>query len=227
MVGADGYDPSRCSLSGRSRALIRRTRSPEPTPRGVWRTGAASGNRNRVPRLADSCLTTRRWPQIGAHNWWTARELNSAETRSCKDRRHSSARRPKFSKRRSLQPGLHRSRARGFRRTCRVWRRAEAAPKANDQNKKPSAGYAREGSDDLSIMRRGIYPLELLPGPRRSRQFSGMPCPNATAWNACREPGFRHGRPLRGAAVACAMVVVLIMGRGFSHNLDGFVKSDF
>src|SRR6266851_3131329 len=34
MVGADGYDPSRCSPSGRSRALIRRTRSPEPTPPG-------------------------------------------------------------------------------------------------------------------------------------------------------------------------------------------------
>src|SRR5260370_36024921 len=34
MVGADGYDPSRCSSSGRSRALIRRPRSPEPTPPG-------------------------------------------------------------------------------------------------------------------------------------------------------------------------------------------------
>jgi len=103
---------------------------------------------------------------------------------------------------------------------------AEAAPKANDQNKKPSAGYAREGSDDLPIMMREFYPLELLPGPRRSRKFSGMPCPNATAWNGCREPGFRHGIPVRGAAAACAMVAVLLMGRGFSHIIDGFVKSD-
>jgi len=101
------------------------------------------------------------------------------------------------------------------------WRQPKPRRRQNHQNKKPSAGYAREGSNDLPIMLREIYPLELLPGPRRSRKFSGMPCPNATAWNGCREPGFRHGRPLRGAAAACVMVAVLIMGRGLSHSIGG------
>lgn len=33
-------------------------------------------------------------PELVPVIWWTTRESNSAETRSCKDRRHSSARRP-------------------------------------------------------------------------------------------------------------------------------------
>ena len=94
MVGADGYDPSRCSPSGRSRALIRRTRSPEPTPPGFGEL-----ERPAVIETAFRDWQTRVLPlddgrELVPRNWWTARELNSAETRSCKDRRHPSARRP-------------------------------------------------------------------------------------------------------------------------------------
>ena len=48
---------------------------------------------------------------------------------------------------------------------CRGTDPEDPCQRAMNQNKKRSAGVSRDGSDDLSIMIRVLYPLELLPGP--------------------------------------------------------------
>ena len=90
MVGALGYDPSRRSPSGRSRALIRRPRSPEPTPPRNWRIGAASGTSN---------PSSQRWqrPTLAlsyGRIFGGPRANRTLLTRSCKDRRRPSGRGP-------------------------------------------------------------------------------------------------------------------------------------
>lgn len=117
---------------------------------------------NDAPRIWSERPGSNRCPVHGAHGFWPlnyAREMVDLEglepPAPCLQSRNSASElqarivRWKMEKRRSLQPGFHRSRARGFRRTCRVGAPTEAAPKANDKNKKPSAGYSREGSTIL------------------------------------------------------------------------------
>lgn len=53
LVAVEGYDPSRSRQSARSRALIRRTRSPEPTARILERSG---GHRTPHPGVGNAAL---------------------------------------------------------------------------------------------------------------------------------------------------------------------------
>ena len=88
LVGVHGIEPCRCRPSARSRALIRRTRSPEPTPEN----GAERENRTLVSALATPRTSHCASPAI----WWTVWKSNPPR-RSCKDHLRPSAR-PKFTK---------------------------------------------------------------------------------------------------------------------------------
>ena len=68
LVAAVGYDPTRSRQSARSRALIRRTRSPEPTAEVERGTGNDP---------AISCLASKRSPtELPPANWWRRSESN-------------------------------------------------------------------------------------------------------------------------------------------------------
>ena len=61
MIVAVGIEPTRLRSSTRSRALIRRARSPEP----ATEIGAGNGNRTRVSSVARLHSTTEPCPRIG------------------------------------------------------------------------------------------------------------------------------------------------------------------
>ena len=67
LAAAVGYDPTRSRQSARSRALIRRTRSPAPTAESERGTGNDP---------ATSCLASKRSPTELPPHWWRRSESN-------------------------------------------------------------------------------------------------------------------------------------------------------
>jgi hypothetical protein len=130
-----GYDPTRSRQSARSRALIRRTRSPEPTAEMERGTGNDP---------ATSCLASKRSPtELPPHIGGDGRNRTDigclqnsgppVERRPRKFQNQLSLLRPRPSRRWRLVLGLP--------RTCRV----------DQKMKNPSRADAPEGFADLSI----------------------------------------------------------------------------
>jgi hypothetical protein len=108
LVGAHGYDPCRCRPSARSRALIRRTRAPAPTPKlerqariepaySRWQRDALPLSYSRVlvdhegiePSRARSCKDLRlpkaRGPKLQLNTWIAAVRVYGSRARTSTD----------------------------------------------------------------------------------------------------------------------------------------------
>ena len=127
--------------------------------------------------------------ELHSPNWWTVTESNPAR-QACKAHLCSSTRPSKIEKRRSLQPGFHRSRARGFHRTFRVVALSRSRAKGKWPKQKTlrgvfPGGFNRSSDHDAGSLTR--------PNSFRGRR-------NRANFRAC------HARTRRHRALAAGLV---------------------